>query len=76
MSDTHKDKHKDKRREHMERRREQGVTYRDMEKDFGVSKSKLHRDLQKDEDWYSWQYVILHHIITSDENSQDHHIYR
>ena len=45
-----KDKHKDKRREHMERRREQGVTYRDMEKDFGVSKSKLHRDLQKDED--------------------------
>jgi predicted transcriptional regulator len=50
MSNTHKDKHKDKRREHMERRREHGVTYRDMEKDFGVSKSKLHRDLQKDED--------------------------
>ena len=49
MGDTYKDKNKDKKREHMERRREQGVTYRDMEKDFGVSKSKLHRDLHKDE---------------------------
>jgi len=35
MSNTHKDK----RKEHMERRREHGLTYREMEKDFGVSKS-------------------------------------
>lgn len=47
MSDTHKDKDKDKRHEHMKRRREHGITYRDMEKDFGVSKSKIHRDLRE-----------------------------
>lgn len=48
MSDTRKDKHKDKRREHIERRKGQGISYRDLEKDFGDSKSKIHRDLQQD----------------------------
>lgn len=49
MGDTHKDNHKDKRREHMERRRSHGMTYREMQEDFGVSKSKIHRDLKDEE---------------------------
>lgn len=43
MSDTNKDK----RKEHMARRKEHGVTYREMQEDFGVSKSKIHRDLNQ-----------------------------
>lgn len=43
MTDTYKDK----REEHMKRRREHGLTYREMEKDFGVSKSKIHRDIRE-----------------------------
>ena len=52
MSDTHKDKrkdeHRDRKREHMERRKGHGLTYRDMQDEFGISKSKIHRDLQDD----------------------------
>lgn len=45
MSNTHKDKNKDKRHEHIERRREHGLTYRELGEDFGISKSKIHRDI-------------------------------
>lgn len=45
MSDTRKDK--DKKTDHMKRRKEHGLSYREMEKDFGVSKSKIHRDIRE-----------------------------
>lgn len=45
MSDMHKEHNKDKRQEHMERRKEH-LTYRQMQEDFGISKSKIHRDLR------------------------------
>lgn len=40
----------DRRNAHLERRKEQGLSYREMEKDFGISKSKIHRDMNKDSD--------------------------
>lgn len=50
MSDTHKDKHKELRKGHMERRKDSGLTYRQMQEEFGVSKSKIHRDLKEEQD--------------------------
>lgn len=42
---------KDKRHEHIKRRREQDkLTYRELENDFHISKSKIHRDLTKEKD--------------------------
>lgn len=38
----------DKRRAHMQRRRSQGVTYRDLGDEFGMSKSHAHRTVKGD----------------------------
>lgn len=47
MSKTYKD-HDEKRMEHMARRRQHGLTYREIAEEFNNSKSKVHRDINRE----------------------------
>lgn len=48
MSEDKESDYVDKRKEHLSRRRSHGQSYRKLAEEFGISKSKIHRDL-KDE---------------------------
>lgn len=42
--------YRDRRKEHIARRQSHGLSYRKLADEFGLSKSKLHRDMKKVDD--------------------------